>query len=450
MFPSQLIVARKNRNGTVKPVFLGEEGSDYCSRVTSMFGRHTGRKRKEIEDAVRELELKSQNHKIIRCISLIMFRKSAFAPPSPLDAEWVRMRAFTRLGHPAVSPQERASILDEIAASKGVPPADAAEGLYADMEGEQMLLRPYACEPDRLAKEFNLEQVETLLLKCSELRIEAAEDWHRVIMKLKRLGLLFSAKVDGDAELQSIAVSGPLSVIEKTERYGARLALLFRYLSGLGKWRIDADIAMKNRDTGEKKQYTLRLDDAVSAYFPEAAEAEGEINPPSAFPWPAERAKPLLFDGHMLFPDLKVSVGSTTVFIDIGRPENANEREKMLPALRSRAINMETLYVLEKGDRKVEGHLNFDGTVDWRKVAAHLKNKYDAPAEEEKVSLPDVSADREIITEMERRLAELFPDTVAMMEYVESMGFAAPGTLEMLGYTIRWIGLEPVAERAGR
>ena len=445
MFPSQLTVARKNRNGTVRPVFLDGEGSDYCSSVSSLYGRLTGRKRREIEDAVRELELKSQSHKIVRCIALIMSRRSVFAPPSPLDAPWVRRQAFTRLGCPAVSPADRDMVLGEIAAAGNVSPGEAAEGLYADMDAEQILIKPYDAGPDRLAAEFNLEQVETLLLKCSELRIEGVEDWHRVIMKLKRLGLLFSPSTNADAELESISVSGPLSVLEKTERYGARIALLFRYLARLGSWRIEAHLSMKNRETGEKKPYTLSLDDASSAYFPESSEEEGEIVPPPHFPWSAERAKPLLCGGHMVFPDLKVSVNGRTVYIDFSRREYARETEAALPALARDEVDLETFYVLEKGDSRVEGHINFDGAIDWQKVALHLKKHYAAAAEERR-SVPDISADSNIVEEMKGRLAELFPDAARMMAYIESMGYAAAGTLEMAGYSVRWNGLEPVVE----
>ncbi len=447
MFPSQLTVARKSRNGTVRPVFLDEGGSDYCSAVTKLFHEFTNRKRREIEDAVRELELKSQNHKIIRGISLIMLRKSVFAAPSPLNAEWVRMQAFTRLGHPAVTPRDRESVLDEIAASKCVLPMEVEEGLYADMEGEQILVGPYNVEPGRLAMEFNLEQVETLLLKCSELRIGGVEDWHGVIAKLKRLSLLFSASVNGDSELESIAVSGPLSVLEKTERYGVRLARLFRYLSRLGRWSVAADLTMKNRETGEKKQYSLSLDDASSSFFPPSGEIGEEVVPPPAFPWPVERAKPLLIGSRMAFPDLKVNVGSRTVLIDFSRPEYARETEEMLAALAPGCIDFETFYVLEKGDRRVDGHLNFEGNVDWRRVVSYLRARYDAPADVQKPSVPDMSADREIIDEMERALSELFPDAAGMIEYIQSKGFAAPGTLEMLGYAVRWAGLEPAVER---
>ena len=442
-------MARKSRNGTIRPVFLDEGGSDYCSAVTKLFRDFTARKRKEIEDAVRELELKSQNHKIIRGISLIMLRKSVFAAPSTLNAEWVRTQAFTRLGHAAVTTRDREAVLDDIAAARSVSRTEAEEGLYADMEGEQILISLYDVSPESLTMEFNLEQVETLLLKCSELRIEGVEDWHSVIVKLKRLGLLFTASVNGDSELESIAVSGPLSVLEKTERYGARLARLFRYLSGLGRWSIAADLTLKSRETGEKKNYSLSLDDSSSAFFPSSVEAGEESLPASVFPWPVTKARPIRAGGRICFPDLKVTVGGRTVFIDFSRPEYAGEKEKMLPALSLERINLETFYVLEKGESNVDGHLNFEGSVDWRKVTAYLKRKYDASAEEKKLSLPEISGNREIVGEMERMLGELFPDTGRMIEYIQSKGLVAHGTLEMLGYSVRWAGLEPVVERSG-
>ena len=79
------------------------------------FKSHVGSSREEIERDIRILELKIQNPKIIRGLSLIMFRLSRMIPPGNLDAELVRSTIFKYAMVPPVSPEGREDILARVA-----------------------------------------------------------------------------------------------------------------------------------------------------------------------------------------------------------------------------------------------------------------------------------------------------------------------------------------------
>ena len=171
MFPVQLMTVRKSRNGTVRSVFLTEENSDYCSAVMELFKSHVGSSREEIERDIKILELKIQNPKIIRGLSLIMFRLSKMVPPGNLDAELVRSTIFKYAKVPPVSPEGREDILAKVAEELKSTVNEISKSMYADKENEQILEAVPEISSDELSKKFNIEQIETVTLKCLTMTV---------------------------------------------------------------------------------------------------------------------------------------------------------------------------------------------------------------------------------------------------------------------------------------
>ncbi|MEM3265242.1 MAG: DUF790 family protein, partial [Thermoplasmata archaeon] len=249
MFPTALMMFRKSRAGTIRPIFITAENTDYCIRVLDLFKTSINSKRSEIEDRLKILELKSQNPKFIKGLALLLFRYSDFERSSTLDSEQVREAIFREAQTPAVAPEQKYEILERVAKTYNVSAHDIEEAMYADKESEYVLKKVYDADPDMLAKQFNLEQLETMVLKSVELKISEVKNWSMIYRKMKSLGLLYI--IDHE---NAIIVNGPISVLEQTERYGARLALLLRYLVNMHEWRIDAKIVLKD-SSKEKKEY---------------------------------------------------------------------------------------------------------------------------------------------------------------------------------------------------
>ena len=76
MFPSDLMIARKTKNGLIFPVFISDENSDYLEKVRSIFIRNIGNKRETIVKDLKDLEVNSSSTKTVRALSLLFFRNS--------------------------------------------------------------------------------------------------------------------------------------------------------------------------------------------------------------------------------------------------------------------------------------------------------------------------------------------------------------------------------------
>ena len=191
MFPTQLMSVRRSKKGILRSVFLTEENSDYCTSIIELFSSSRGKTRGEIEEELKTMELKVQNPKILRGLALIMFRASEFRKPSPLDSEAVRKAIFSIAKNPVVSPEERKAVLESVASSMSSTVQDVDEAIYGDKESNMVLLSPFNFSPDILAKRFNEEQIETVIMKSLWVEVATKTHTNDFIRNLRTKGLLY-------------------------------------------------------------------------------------------------------------------------------------------------------------------------------------------------------------------------------------------------------------------
>ena len=176
---------RRNRKGTLRSVFLTEENSDYCSSVADLFSKSVGRSRGEIEEELKTMELKVQNPKILRGLALIMFRASEFRRPSPLDSEIVRKEIFSLARNPIVNPEDRKEVLEKIASHMNSSPVEVDDAIYGDKESNLILVSPFDAPPDILAKKFNGEQIETVIMKSLWVEVSTTKHINDFIRSIR-------------------------------------------------------------------------------------------------------------------------------------------------------------------------------------------------------------------------------------------------------------------------
>ena len=297
------------------------------------------KRRKEIENEIKLLELKSQNPKIIRGLALLMFRLSRLEPPSFLDPMKVRKAIFSSARTPPVAPEERDDLIARIAAEMDVSPSEISKAMYADKEDEQILVSVPDITPDDLSARYNLEQVETVMLKTSSIVIATTMNHARFERRIRSLGLLY--RINDENGIYRIEVSGPLSIIEHSDRYGSRIAMLMRYLFHYSDWQVQATVKLKNGD--EKSDYSYFLDDAAVELLTsrESTHESGKDRILSDAPAPVKVA------GNVIFPDYSVTINDTTVSIFITRPNYFDEDQAMVTGIAREGHPAELFCILE-------------------------------------------------------------------------------------------------------
>ena len=444
MFPVQLMTVRKSRNGTVRSVFLTQENSDYCSAVLDLFRTHIGSSREEIEREIRILELKIQNPKIIRGLALIMFRFSKLTPPANLNAELVRSTIFKHTKVPPISPEGREQILAKVAEELNSSVDEVSRSMYADKENEQILEAVPNISYDELAKKFNMEQIETVILKCLTMTVKMKEGINRIVRKARSLGLLYTLE-SGSAE-SSITLSGPLMIKEHSERYGYKFALLVRFLMKFANWEMDAHVNLKNIQG--KAEYAYHLDSSVSEYTGSVS----EINHGVYHSYFDDNPEPVQVMGNKLYADYSLSLGKKQIMILVTRPNYYEEDYSIMESIRKAGHDCALFCIVESGQKCPKGancmksEINFTDAYEFLLKRQEYEEKKNTSIEQVKASNA-VNNKKKLSEEMIKHLRELYPDSIAMVDYLEFMGFSPAEALIEAGYEVKWHGLRIEAKK---
>ncbi|MHB8371685.1 MAG: DUF790 family protein [Thermoplasmataceae archaeon] len=436
------MTVRKSRNGTVRSIFLTSENSDYCQSVLELFQSSIGKPREEIEKSIKVLELKIQNPKIIRGLALIMFRISKLSPPAYLNPELVRMAIFRHAAVPPVSTEQRDEILNKVAVELNSTAEEVINSMYADKENEQILTSIPEISYDDLSKKFNQDQIETVILKSSSITVRINNNFNKIIRKIRSLGLLYT-DLQEDSSGYKIIITGPLSVNEHSDRYGSKFALFVRFILRLPDWELNAKVTLKNAD--KKMEYLYHLDNSVLDYI-DTKELKSDSISHLNFNLNPE---PLKMNDNSIFPDYTLKIGSSDVNILVTRPRYYEEDLTLVNSIRKAGFEAELFCILDSGEKCPKGAQCMKNEFNFNDVNELLSKRYNRSVEIKKIqkykSELHVSpkVEKPVINEaILKHLNDLFPDSEAMVDYLDFMGLSPAEALENAGYKIKWHGLK--------
>ena len=439
VFPVQLMAVRRSKNGTVRSVFLSDESSDYSKSVRDVFSRSIGRTRLEIEKELKLTELKSQNPKILRGLALVMFRLSGMERASKLDSALVRGAIFSKAKRPAITEEDRDRIIKSVAEDMRTTPSDISAAMYADNEDNEILREVPLVTPEKVSKTYNMEQIETVILKSLWIDIHTSSNMGRFIRRVRSLGLLYSESMESG--IPCIRVSGPVSILEQSGRYGSKLALLVRYVLRFGDWELDASVRLKNGK--EKSEFMYHLDHSVSEYT--GMEDQNRGNLPS---FVSSNPLPLKAGNRTLYPDYAISTESSMINVFFTTPRYFAEDQKELASILDSDVEIELLCIAVKGEKCPEGAQCIRDSVEWgalRDQFAGRRKKNAAPPPKEngdvRQTVPEKIRPIRNMDKVKAHLQALYPDSEDMIDYLEFMGFPVEKTLEEAGFKTRWKGL---------
>ena len=436
MFPVQLMTVRRSKNGSVRSIFLSEDSSDYCLSVMEVFLRSTGKTRSDIEKELRIVELKSQNPKVMRGLALLMFRLSTMSRPSPLDPAAVRDSVFSLAKTPVLSHEDREKVLLTVAGKFNSSVSEVDNAIYADNEDNEILTRVAKTDPEKLARLYNIEQIETVMLKSQWMEIRTRTNRNRFVRRIRSLGLLYSEKFEGGDHL--LMVSGPVSILEHSERYGSKFSLLVRYVLRFGDWEIDASVKLKKGK--EKDEFRYHLDQSVSEFTGIISEQEEKL-PGFVEPEP----EPVRSGNSLFYPDYAVRLEDETVNVFLTTPRYYSEDlEEIAPLAEGNSLS-EVICILAKNEKCPPGAKCFRETIDWFSLRDDLSVPLRTKNPKPKTILPTGSTIKapiktSVSEEVNSHLKALYPDSQAMVDYLEFMGLPPAETLEKAGFKVKWQG----------
>jgi len=265
MLPKNLLTV-EFKGGNVKPKYLYD--NEQVEQIISIFKGSKGKKLKYLKREIAQLERGRTDYKVIRALAELIKRRCDFAQNTNLDALEIR-RALFEKGF-VVDEEKRDTIIKSIAKDFGVPKEDIENAIFADLPKEQQLEEINSPTPEELLRKYNLSLTQSLLFNATEMVFTVGDNYQQIFRTINYLGLMY--ETDGT----EILVSGPISLLKNTKKYGNSLAKLIPYIIQSKNWSIEAKIEMERGN--EPRIFTFGLNSKDNIPLPISNEKEIEFD----------------------------------------------------------------------------------------------------------------------------------------------------------------------------
>lgn len=156
----------------------------------------------------------------------------------------------------------RAQVLDDVASSCGVTPAQFESELFIDLPGAQRVIKAVEWSASDLVSRYDQARIAAILLRAVEVRItfrvKSALLLRDLIRTLKFRQLMFELERLDDGRYRLI-LTGPYSLFESVTKYGLQLALCWPEISSLEDFTLEADLRWGKQN--ERLSFSVKAQD---------------------------------------------------------------------------------------------------------------------------------------------------------------------------------------------
>jgi predicted nuclease of restriction endonuclease-like RecB superfamily len=257
---------------------------DHARRMLELYAAGAGRTRRELHREVEgilahEPECPSRR---VQSFCKLLDDASTFDRDRNGRASKLRLEVFGRAAslHPLVEQPDAlfersaAAVKDQLARELGRPWEAIDAALYADVLDLQPLVtfEGYA-DPEALLSRYNVAQVQACLYAAEHVTVEASADFATILRYAKLARLLHEIRRVG-ADHYRLELSGPVSVLHETRRYGVAFARFLPALVSCRNWRLRARVQTPWRTHA---QLTLSSGDGLRSHQPASDEFDSTL-----------------------------------------------------------------------------------------------------------------------------------------------------------------------------
>jgi predicted nuclease of restriction endonuclease-like RecB superfamily len=323
VLPPELTRARKREGKlTLSPLSAAERSRalELSERLLTATRGAVGSDRDEVEARWSGVEASAKERKLLLGLTHLVETRSEFSAPGGAEPEVVRRRVFelaaerrANLGDSELF--DRDAVLADVATELGIDRDVLEQSMYADLRSAQKLSRCTVPNASALVADYELTQVQSVLLRAvrieAEVRAKSPDAYRELFRKLKFRQLLFRIE-PLDAGGYRLEIDGPMSLFGATTKYGLELALSLPALLACGQLRLKAELRWgKRREklTFEQTYAQLAETEPHPGVRSEVAELLDSLQTSDA--WQADLSERLLDlteqGGGVLVPDLELA-----------------------------------------------------------------------------------------------------------------------------------------------
>jgi predicted nuclease of restriction endonuclease-like RecB superfamily len=258
MLPPELTRARK-REGKLSLSALSSAERVRATEVAELLLGVTkaalGEPREDVQASWAALPVAAKERKLLAGLTHLLESHAEFTAPASTEPEAVRRAVFERAAQrraelPPGEHLQRSAVFAEIAAEMGVPAEQLEEALFADLRSAQRLERCGLTSAAALVAEYELVQVQSVLLRAERIEAEvraAKPDAYRELFRKLKFRQLLHRIEPLEPSGYRLQIDGPMSLFGATTKYGLELALSLPALLSCGSLRLKADLRWGKR-----------------------------------------------------------------------------------------------------------------------------------------------------------------------------------------------------------
>ncbi len=271
MLTKDLLRFRK-ANGYLKPSFIDVSDKSFlktAEQLISLYSLENKYSKKELTELTTPIIKTCKNQIIAKGFNKLLLDRCEFTNISDTDFPELRKKIFIASANLLKSgsssyKEYRRKISSSISEVKIKEKAKnkiettgrnfCTDNIYADLPDNEKLINIKRITSIQLLERYNCSLVQSLLLNSNKVTVtvEDAEPakMRRLLKYLKffRLLALIRPVEKGKNKFKKIIIEidGPTNLFENTKKYGLQLASFFPAICSLSKWKLTADIKLKN------------------------------------------------------------------------------------------------------------------------------------------------------------------------------------------------------------
>ena len=238
--------------------------------LTGIYTNSVGLTRGEIKRRLEDYESVSTDYRIFRGLSKLLEEKATYSPPFDWDYPQLREEVFQEAvrAYPIVTQPDliyqtrREDVLMPIARKLGVSTQELNDGLYGDLPQNHILVNMEKIAPEELLRRYNLALAQGILYRALRMRVELRSDYKAVFKYIKLARLIYLIE-RGPKEGYHIMLTGPASLLRRTQKYGVNMAFFLPGLLLASRWKMWADVAT----TAGVKVFSLDQDCSLHSHY---------------------------------------------------------------------------------------------------------------------------------------------------------------------------------------
>lgn len=255
MLTADLIRARVVK-GEVRPRYVADDDAGVRALAQVMvdaFRAHLGRRRADLDAALTELTGEGTDYLLHRGLAKLLFDRSTYEVRSPIEPQDLRRAVFEASArvHPAVRTADalhavtRDDVLAQVAAQLGVDVGAVEQGLFADLEDEQVMTEAPDLTGEALVQRYNVALAQAALLRATRLVVHLDEGdpaRYRQLFRWVKFYRLIHRAERAPGGGWSLTLDGPVSVFQQSNKYGLQLAEFLPALLLFPSWSAEAQL----------------------------------------------------------------------------------------------------------------------------------------------------------------------------------------------------------------